>query len=225
MRPYLATMLLLSIAIILNACYFYTPTGTPESSLLPSSRLGSISGRIIDVHEKPMGNVSIEILIAKYHEKLVASSKEDGTFSFASVPAGQEVELRFKYKGYRPISRYGAVTQAKVDCHITVTLVPQANPQSLLQGQQYGRLHGRVYDPCGSIFPSAEVVLFNENSKKRYGALTDAQGLFSFSGIPPYNDYRITIEAPGFVYRQYGVPVYANDDTAFSCSLLEAQGD
>ena len=66
------------------------------------------------------------------------------------------------------------------------------------QSGNAGTVRGTVNDPSGAVVPNATVTLDNARSGLLRTVQTDATGQFVFSNIP-FNPYRISITAHGFV--------------------------
>ena len=67
------------------------------------------------------------------------------------------------------------------------------------QSGSAGAVHGTVTDPSGAVVPNATVTLDNARSGLLRALKTDATGQFVFSNVP-FNSYRISISANGFVH-------------------------
>lgn len=61
-----------------------------------------------------------------------------------------------------------------------------------------GSLSGRVVDPNGEALPGAIVIISSAQRNGSNGTQTDINGNFKFELLPPADDYRITVEAPGY---------------------------
>ena len=66
------------------------------------------------------------------------------------------------------------------------------------QSGNAGAVRGTVTDPSGAVVPNATVTLDNARSGLLRTLQTDATGQFVFSNVP-FNSYRISIDATGFV--------------------------
>jgi hypothetical protein len=65
------------------------------------------------------------------------------------------------------------------------------------QSATTGALRGTVVDPSGAVVPNATVVLSNAATGQAQTAITDANGLYGFSLLPP-GTYDVVFSAPGF---------------------------
>jgi len=63
--------------------------------------------------------------------------------------------------------------------------------------QASGTIEGTVKDPSGAAIPGATVDMLNPVSKYQRTATTDVEGKFRFPNVP-FNQYHLTIKAPGF---------------------------
>jgi hypothetical protein len=61
-----------------------------------------------------------------------------------------------------------------------------------------GSIVGKVNDPDGEPIPGAVVVVRSVLLKGSRGTQTDVDGKFQFPLLPPADDYKIRVEAPGF---------------------------
>jgi hypothetical protein len=60
-----------------------------------------------------------------------------------------------------------------------------------------GTITGTVTDPAGAAIPGATVTIHNPVSGYEASAVTDSNGVFSFTNVP-FNPYHMTVEAKGF---------------------------
>src|SRR5262245_5124575 len=65
------------------------------------------------------------------------------------------------------------------------------------QSAENGALKGTVTDPSGAVVPNATIALRNHGTEETRTAITDPQGLYRFSRLPP-GECALTVEAPGF---------------------------
>ncbi len=74
-----------------------------------------------------------------------------------------------------------------------------------------GTLTGTVADASGAVVPGANVVLKNEGSGDIRRTVSNGEGFFTFSAVPPAT-YTITVDAKGFQnWQQAGVVMNAGD--------------
>ena len=74
-----------------------------------------------------------------------------------------------------------------------------------------GTLTGTVADASGAVVPGANVVLKNEGSGDIRRTVSNGEGYFTFSAVPPAT-YTITVDAKGFQnWQQAGVTMNAGD--------------
>lgn len=66
-----------------------------------------------------------------------------------------------------------------------------------LQAQFNASLRGTVADPSGAVVPGATVTLLDKDTNAKRVATTDANGIYTFSQLPPA-PYRLTVERQGF---------------------------
>jgi hypothetical protein len=186
---------------------------------------GGVTGRVVDGSTgQPVGNFSL--LMFQGSVMTSAPVQSDGTFVFASVPAGTLTELRFVVTGYRASTvSFQTVGAATLDLG---TLVIQ--PDGF---QQPATLEGSVVDATNSSLPLAGATVSFSVDGNTVSATTDGGGVFTLSTLAPVTgtidvsvsgyvgvSYELTIE-PGttslgqFRLRPQGVAEVHPDLTAF----------
>ena len=60
-----------------------------------------------------------------------------------------------------------------------------------------GQISGVVKDPDQAVITGSTITLTNHQTKAKSATKTDAQGAYSFRGLPP-GDYVVEAQAPGF---------------------------
>jgi hypothetical protein len=65
------------------------------------------------------------------------------------------------------------------------------------EAQYRGSLRGTVTDPAGAVVPRAKVTLLNPATNETKSDLTNANGIYTFSGLSE-STYQLTVEAQGF---------------------------
>lgn len=65
------------------------------------------------------------------------------------------------------------------------------------QSASTGALTGTVTDPTGAVLQNAEITLRNYGTDETRTAITDQDGSYRFSLLPP-GEYELTVEAVGF---------------------------
>src|SRR5438132_5072896 len=60
-----------------------------------------------------------------------------------------------------------------------------------------GDIRGTISDPSGAVLPKATVTALDPQTGLRRTAVTDANGQFRLTGLPP-SVYEVTAELPGF---------------------------
>ena len=58
-------------------------------------------------------------------------------------------------------------------------------------------LSGIIVDPAGKAIPGAEIQILNEATGVRYSGLTNGDGIYAVTILPP-GEYRIQVAKPGF---------------------------
>jgi hypothetical protein len=69
-----------------------------------------------------------------------------------------------------------------------------------------GTIHGSVVDPSGSVIAGASVEIVNPVSHYDQKTVSDSQGRFELDNVP-YNNYHLTVAAPGFQMNAQDVAV------------------
>src|SRR5690349_13895842 len=84
-----------------------------------------------------------------------------------------------------------------------------------------GQITGRLVDPGGSVIVGATVQLTNELTKQVREFLSDSNGNFTFTNVPPGN-YTVRIAQPGFkTYEQRAIGVGAVEKVALAEIVLQ----
>lgn len=73
-----------------------------------------------------------------------------------------------------------------------------------MSAQAQGRMQvtGTVRTDQGELLPNASVVALNEKTKYSAGVITDSNGVFRFSGLPPEGKYLLSVSYMGFETQQ-----------------------
>jgi len=91
------------------------------------------------------------------------------------------------------------------------------------QSGNTGALSGKVLDPNGEPIPGATVVVSSAFLQGTRGTQTSVDGEFMIPFLPPANDYKLTVEAPGFgKVVQSGVVVNLGATTNTLVTLITA---
>jgi hypothetical protein len=94
------------------------------------------------------------------------------------------------------------------------------------QSGNTGSLSGKVVDPNGEPIPGATVVVASNFLQGTRGTQTSVDGEFIIPFLPPANDYKLTVEAPGFgKVVQSGVTVNLGSTTNTLVTLSAAGED
>ena len=90
--------------------------------------------------------------------------------------------------------------------------------------QQYGTVSGTVVDNAGAILPGVTVVLSGPYMQGTRTAVSDTNGRFRFSPVPPGEGYMIKFELSGFnTIEQTGLVVNIGKDTAIQAEMSLSQ--
>ncbi len=82
-------------------------------------------------------------------------------------------------------------------------------------------IYGNVYDSSGNPMPGAEVKLQNTSKGLARSTVTNDQGSFKFSGLPPDDGYRLVASKEGRVFdTREGIGVFANEEKIVLPPLL-----
>ncbi|NLR68073.1 TonB-dependent receptor [Chitinophaga varians] len=79
---------------------------------------------------------------------------------------------------------------------LPVMLISGLSMTTRAQGRM--QLTGTVRTDLGDLLPNASVVALNEKTKYTAGVMTDSNGVFRFSGLPPEGKYSFSISYMGF---------------------------
>jgi len=92
---------------------------------------------------------------------------------------------------------------------------------TLAQGRM--QVTGTVRTDQGDLLPNASVVALNEKTKYSAGVVTDSNGVFRFSGLPPEGQYSISVSYIGFeTQRLNNVSLKSGATLTFSVRLVKA---
>ncbi len=97
-------------------------------------------------------------------------------------------------------------------CLLLVT--PLLSAQSLTSGD----IAGIITDPSGSIMPRVDVELRNNDTGATHGTLTNSQGTYRFSLLPP-GTYTVTAKTPNFALIKRTVTVAVGQVSAVDLRL------
>lgn len=100
---------------------------------------------------------------------------------------------------------------------LLVVLLVLASPT---MGQTYrASLRGTVSDPNGAVIPGAQLKLANEETGETRTLVSDAQGEYLFSALPP-GPYTLSVSAPAFrIFEQNKILLEVNQDARLNVSL------
>ena len=91
------------------------------------------------------------------------------------------------------------------------------------QSGNTGSISGKVLDPNGEPIPGATVVVSSNFLQGTRGTQASVDGEFMIPFLPPANDYKLTVEAPGFgKVVQSGVVVNLGSTTNTLVTLITA---
>ncbi|QHS58831.1 SusC/RagA family TonB-linked outer membrane protein [Chitinophaga agri] len=89
------------------------------------------------------------------------------------------------------------------------------------QAQSRMQVTGTVRTDMGELLPNASVVALNEKTKYSAGVMTDSNGVFRFSGLPPEGRYSLNVSYVGFETQQLrNVQLRSGGTLTFSVRLV-----
>ncbi|HQO21419.1 MAG TPA: mucoidy inhibitor MuiA family protein [Acidobacteriota bacterium] len=94
-----------------------------------------------------------------------------------------------------------------------------------LKGQpgNSGSIVGVVYDDDGEAIPGAAVIVSSAQGNGSKGTSTDVGGNFKLDTLPPADDYKITVEAPGYgKVVQSGISVKVGKKASTMITMISA---
>ncbi|SEW52883.1 SusC/RagA family TonB-linked outer membrane protein [Chitinophaga arvensicola] len=90
-----------------------------------------------------------------------------------------------------------------------------------IQAQGRMQVTGTVRTDHGELLPNASVVALNEKTKYSAGVVTDSNGVFRFSGLPPEGRYSLSVSYMGFETQQLNnVQLKSGATLTFSVRLV-----
>ena len=103
---------------------------------------------------------------------------------------------------------------------ILVMLISGVSMTTRAQGRM--QVTGTVRTDQGDLLPNASVVALNEKTKYSAGVVTDSNGVFRFSGLPPEGQYSISVSYVGFeTQRLNNVSLRSGATLTFSVRLVK----
>lgn len=109
-------------------------------------------------------------------------------------------------------------------CRLFLLLVMLLSGVSMISRAQ-GRMQvtGTVRTDLGELLPNASVVALNEKTKYTAGVMTDTNGVFRFSGLPPEGKYSFSVSFMGFeTQRLENVALKPGGTLTFSVRLVKS---
>jgi Carboxypeptidase regulatory-like domain len=83
----------------------------------------------------------------------------------------------------------------------------------------YGTLTGIVSDPSQAVVAGAALTLRDESSGSQRETLTNADGYYTFSSVPP-GSYQLTVVAKGFeTHKQTAIALGGGDKLNYNVAL------
>lgn len=103
---------------------------------------------------------------------------------------------------------------------LLVTFISGVSMTTSAQGRV--QVTGTVRTDQGDLLPNASVVTLNEKTKYTAGVVTDSNGVFRFSGLPPEGKYSFSISYMGFETRRLdNVSLKSGATLTFSVRLVK----
>jgi len=103
---------------------------------------------------------------------------------------------------------------------LLVMLISGVSMSSRAQGRV--QVAGTVRTDQGDLLPNASVVTLNEKTKYTAGVITDSNGVFRFSGLPPEGKYTFSVSYMGFeTQRLNNVSLKSGATLTFSVRLVK----
>ncbi|NLR82462.1 SusC/RagA family TonB-linked outer membrane protein [Chitinophaga eiseniae] len=103
---------------------------------------------------------------------------------------------------------------------LLVMLIPGISMTAQAQGRM--QVTGTVRTDQGDLLPNASVVALNEKTKYTAGVVTDSNGVFRFSGLPPEGKYAFSVSYMGFeTQRLNNVALKSGATLTFSIRLVK----
>ena len=178
---------------------------SPRPVAMPRSASSTAKGEVFGVvyeSSQPAAHVTVELESPGLGFDQSTVTDGDGKYRFTRVPPGGGYVLTAIRNGSAMDTRSGLVIHPG----------PRSiSPPLRMEGQNAEpdtvRVYGRVFDAGNKPVPGVTVKLENEQLKIARGAVTAADGAYSFTHVPPAQGYQMSIIKNGSVASRTSVTV------------------
>jgi hypothetical protein len=160
------------------------PAVTSSSSA--RGRLGQLEGRVLISRADPDAEITVELENPGLNYDQSLSVERDGTYYFADVPTGRGFTISAFENGEQKDNKTGMAIHAGVN-HIALLRIPEPIPDENV------RVYGKVFDEQNQPVGGVQVKLQSGKQTVDLGAVTSPNGDFSFTEVPPSDDYKLSV--------------------------------
>ena len=177
----------------------------PKPAAKPRTSSAKTKGEFFGVvyeGSQPAAHVTVELDSPGLGFDQSTVTDSDGKYRFTGVPAGGGYVLTAIRNGSAVDTRSGLVVHGEPR-----SISPPLRMDSQSAQAETVRVYGRVFDASGKPVPAVTVKLENQQLKISRGAVTGADGAYSFTHVPPAQGYQMSIIKNGLVASRTSITV------------------
>ncbi|WP_282137851.1 carboxypeptidase regulatory-like domain-containing protein [Rossellomorea aquimaris] len=188
-----------------------TAGNTTVTNIFLEPNPGSIQGTVVDGDTlTAISGASVQAVNGQNVIVASATTNGSGQYSFDSLLPGS-YSLIFTADGFATIN-LGAVVTSNTSTTVNAFLSKLA-----------GELQGTILDPNAAGIPSATVTIFIQNNIQINSVVTDSNGNYMVSGLPP-GSYTVVASAPNYTTETVAAMIVNGQSTSLNITLNEDPG-